>query len=97
MFFFSVYVLCGIFRGLIRGRSSSVLTSQLGAKDVISEDGVAWRVLRRYNDFWQLKEQLGDSSRRLPGAPFPRTFLRGKGVGCSCEWIGDFAFSCKYG
>eukprot|EP00438_Fugacium_kawagutii_P004757 Skav203094 [mRNA] locus=scaffold447:165798:183615:+ [translate_table: standard] len=37
--------------------------------DVTSEEGRSWRVLRRYNDFWQLKEQLGQSSRHLPGAP----------------------------
>ena len=28
----------------------------------------AWRVLRRYNDFWYLKKQLGG----LPGGRFPR-------------------------
>lgn len=45
------------------------------AIDVASEEGRAWRVMRRFNDFWQLKEQLGPSARKLPGAPFPRKLL----------------------
>eukprot|EP00435_Cladocopium_sp_Y103_P057138 s822_g19.t1 len=45
------------------------------AIDVMSEEGRAWRVMRRFNDFWQLKEQLGPSARKLPGAPFPRKLL----------------------
>lgn len=45
------------------------------AIDVTSEEGRSWRVMRRFNDFWQLKEQLGPSARKLPGAPFPRKLL----------------------
>ena len=47
-------------------------------EDVTSEEGRAWRVMRRFNDFWQLKEQLGSSARKLPGAPFPRPGVFGE-------------------
>ncbi|CAK9078004.1 unnamed protein product [Durusdinium trenchii] len=53
------------------------------AVDVRSETG-AWRVMRRYTDFWNLKEQLGVWSNYMPGAPFPRKhFLQCKG--CKLE------------
>lgn len=37
----------------------------------VFEDSKAWRVWRRYNDFWYLKAQLG----RLSGSRFPRRAL----------------------
>lgn len=41
------------------------------AVDVSPEHGAAWRVMRRYNDFFSLRRLLGLSSRAFPGAPFP--------------------------
>ena len=48
-------------------------------EDVTSEEGRSWRVMRRFNDFWQLKEQLGPSARKLPRAPFPRSSWESQG------------------
>jgi len=42
---------------------------------VVPEDGVPWRVMRRYNDFHELRAKLGREARRFPGAPFPRKTL----------------------
>lgn len=38
--------------------------------DMVMEDGVAWRVMRRYNEFLALNRSCGEFSE--PGAPFPQ-------------------------
>ncbi|CAE7864179.1 CML6 [Symbiodinium sp. KB8] len=42
------------------------------AVDVISESGASWRVMRRYTDFLELKDQLGHVSSSFPAARFPK-------------------------
>jgi len=44
------------------------------AVEVASESGLCWRVMRRYNDFNDLNEQLGGYA-RFPGAKFPRKHI----------------------
>ncbi|CAE7333763.1 CML6 [Symbiodinium natans] len=42
------------------------------AVDVFSETGTCWRVMRRYSDFLELKDQLGHVSASFPAARFPK-------------------------
>ena len=42
------------------------------AVDVIAESGACWRVMRRYTDFLELKDQLGRVSASFPAARFPK-------------------------
>jgi len=39
--------------------------------DLQPEDGIPWRVLRRYNDFCNLCDRLGPQTKSWPEAPFP--------------------------
>lgn len=47
--------------------------------DVNPEEGIPWRVLRRYSNFYELQARLGLEARAFPGAPFPNKHY----FGCS--------------